>query len=821
VRQFGNVSAARDDARDAWIVRWLDAIGRDVRLAARALARRPGFAVVATATLALGLGANIAIFRFVDTVLLRDLPVREPHELVAVGPYLSNYPSLRALAGAATDVFASLAARTTTVVNVTARETTEVTEAELVSGTYFETLGVAPALGRLLTADDDGAEGAHAVCVISHGYWQRRFGGSPDAVGQLIRVNNEPFRIVGVTAAGFHGADLHARYDLQIPMSMTRLFRGMDRDSASWTWLRVFGRLAPGVTRETAETIVRARDGQEGLLAPKPLALTPLTLTDARQGLGGLRKTLEDPILVAQILSALVLVMTCANLASLLLARASSRRHEVAVRRALGASRGRVFSQLLAESVLVAAAGAAVGAVVAASLSEVLATMVFGAGSRYQLPDGFSAREVGVVFGAALAAGLSIGVLPAVVATRATEGGPLREATRGAPESRWTGGGLIVAQVMVCLALVFAAGLFARSLGNLRALDLGLDPADVVVLGASPERSGYSREGAGDFYREWLRRARLTPGVESASLAAVTVLSQSMISMNLRVPDAEPRTGPEPNNTLNIVTPDYFRTIGLGLAAGRVFAESDGPGAPPVAIVNERFAEHYWPDRSPIGRRFRGFGRDLEIVGVVRTARYQSVREEPQVTFYVPFEQRPFGSMTLHARVPGDAAAAIAALARTARDIDPFVPVHDVATLADHVDARLANERLLNTLASLFAALALVVAATGLYGLVAYAVARRVREVGIRMAIGARRLDIVSLFVRRILWLVIAGVALGAPLALLVARQFGSLLYGVEPDNVPMLAIAAATLAAASFIAALQPALRATRISPIAALRTE
>jgi hypothetical protein len=357
---------------------------------------------------------------------------------------------------------------------------------------------------------------------------------------------------------------------------------------------------------------------------------------------------------------------------------------------------------------------------------------------------------------------------------------------------------------------LFAAYLFVRSLGNLRAVDLGLDPADVVVLGASPERSGYSRDRASDFYREWPRRAKLTPGVASASLAVVTILSESSFAMNLTVPEAEPRGGPKPNNLVNVVTSDYVRTIGLDFVAGRGFVETDGVHAPPVAIVNERFAEYYWPGRSPLRRRFRGFGRNLEVLGVVRTARYQSVREERQPTFYVPFEHRPLGSMTLHARVPGDAAATIVALARAAREIDPAVPVpvHDAATLADHVDARLANERLLNALASLFAALALVVAAAGLYGLVAYAVARLVREVGIgwRSALGVSTSSCCSS----------AGCCGSSSRAWRSARCSPSS-WGASSARCDCGGHAGCIV----IHRRAQPALRATRISPMVALRAE
>jgi predicted permease len=814
---LGGVEQVKEKYRERYAFPTLTHLIQDTRYGMRTLRKSRGFAVAAIATLGLGLGANMAIFRFVDAVLLKSLPVENPEELVLVRPWASSYPAFREFAARNVDVLASTAARWTIAVNLTADGTTELMPAELVSGSYFGTLRVKPAVGRLLTPEDDGAEGAHPVCVISYGLWQRRFAGDAAVVGRFIELNATPFEIVGITHRGFNGADLHARHDVQIPMSMTYLFAGMERDSSSWAWLTMFGRLAPGVAREQAEVVVRARfqprfDWQKR---------TPLFLSDGRQGAGSLKTQFEDPVLIAQLLSACVFLIACANLASLLLAKTSARRHELAIRRSLGASRGRLMSQLIVESFLLASAGAALGTGLAVLLDRVLAAMLAAPGSNLNLTAVPSALGLTVSFGLGVVAALAIGVLPALIAAGDAPLDGLRDTPRTGPRSGWLGRGLVVTQVVVCLVLVFAAGLFARSLHNLRTIDLGLDPRHVAVLTANPERSGYSMERTREFYAEWLRRARHVPGVSSVSLASITAMSGAMFAGAVTVPDAEPRSGPEPNNNFNVVTADYFQTVGMPLLAGRTFTERDDAKAPAVAVVNERFVEHYWPGRSPIGRPITVFRKSVEIVGLVRTAKYTAVREDPQITIYFPAAQRPVRELTLHARVVGSTAAATAALMETVRGIDPRVPVYNVGVLEDHVNARLANERVLYVLSMLFASLALLVACAGLYGLVAYSVVRRTREVGIRLAVGAQRGQILRLFVKDAVVLVGTGIALGIPLSFVAGRQFSTVLYGLDPSSVSTLLVASSILATVAAVAAGFPAAKATRVDPVVALREQ
>ena len=790
---------------------------QDVRYGARTLARNPGFAVAGIVTLALGLGANMAMFRFLDAVLLESLPVHNPRQLVRVRPFNFDYPTYQELTSLTNDVFVTTAAHFPSPVNFSIEGATEQVQAELVSGSYFAMLGVKPLMGRLLDAEDDGAEGAHPVCVISYGLWRRRFGGDPTAIGRMIHLNAEPFEIIGVTPRGFHGGDLHARYDVQIPMSMTRSITEMERDSTNWTWLTIMARLAPGVSRQEAQAAVRAR------FKPKREfeKAMPLSLIDGRQGMASLRIELQQPVLIAQLLSACVFLIACANLAGLLLAKTSSRRHEIAVRQSLGASRGRLMTQVLVESSLLAGAGALVGAGCAVVLDDLLTSMLSAPSSKFELAQVPSTLSVLVSFGLIILAVLAVGSIPALVSTREAPLDGLRDSPRHGLRPSWIGRGFVVAQVMACLVLVFAAGLFARSLHNLHGVDLGLTADRVVVMSTDPERSGYSRARSLEFYDEWLRRARLVPGVSSASLANIAAMSGAMFAGTVGVPDAEPRQGPEPNNNVNVVTPNYFSTVGLSLLQGRLFTDRDAPAAPRVAIVNQQFADYYWPGRSPVGRRFWLFTQTqvLEIVGVVRTAKYLTVREEPQITIYLPLAQRPLTGMTLHARVVGNIAAATAALRQAVHDIDSRVPVYNVGLLQDYIDARLSNERVLNVLSLLFASLAVIVACAGLYGVVTYATARRQREIGIRLAVGAQRRSILILFIKDIVTLVTIGLWLGIPLSIAVGRQFSSVLYGVEPSNVPTLLLAAGLLAAVAMAAAGIPAARAASVDPSVTLR--
>lgn len=809
-RRVGNVTIAREDARRAWAFVWLEELLQDLRIALRGYRRSPVVTGAVVVVIALGLGANGAAFRLIDAAVLETLPVLKPRELVLVGGRVYSYPAFQELAAGTRDVFASVAARWSDRVNLTVPGHSAYVDVEIVSGTYFETLGVTPFLGRLLGPADDGAEGAHPVCVISHGLWQRLFGADPAIVGTVIRLRSEPFQVVGVTGPAFEGSALHDRYDLQVPLSMAVALGGNPRDSHGARYLGVIARLNPGVTREQAESTARAR--YDGLEKPGDRSLT---VSDGRQGFGSVRRRLLDTAVAAQMLSLCVLVIACASLMGLLLARMAASRGELATRLALGASRPRLVRQLVAETAGLVAAGGTAAVAVAVALDGALIGMLRG--PAFDLRVDALPTTKGLVVALALAAAVAV-VVALIPATTATHALPVHRmrGDRGGTRSGWFDAVAIAAQIAACLVLLFGAGLLARTLHGLRSIDLGIDPSNVVVMTAGPRQSGYTQATEGRFYEPWLERARRVPGVTSVSLAGITAMSNGMFAMAIEVPGAVPRAM-SPNDNFNIVTPDYFETVGLPILAGRPFSTEDTAASPGVAIVNEQFVQHYWPGQSPIGRHFLRGSRQVEIVGLVRTAKYQSLKEDPQITIYVPHAQQPWGEMTLHARVT--TAQASAALVQAARDIDPTVPVDGVSTLADYVDANLSNERVLNLLGMLFGGLSLLVAAAGLYGMVAYAVARRTREIGIRSAIGAQRLDIVGLFAGRVLWLVAAGIVVGIPFAVMAAQALGGVLYGVEPTSTSTLAAAALLLGGVAAAAAVVPALRGARANPSVALR--
>jgi predicted permease len=787
----------------------------------RILVRRPLLSTVAIVSLALGIGANLAIFRFVDAVLLQSLPgIPEPDQLAILrGGRGFGYPWFQEISRR-NDVFENVAARYTARVNLTAGGETDDAYVEIVSGTYFETLGVRPAAGRLLNAADDGAEGASAVCVVSYALWQQRFGGDPAAVGRTIRLNTRDFQIVGVTQPDFRGAEQHARYDVQVPMSMIEALGGDRRDSWGWTGIHVFARLKPGYSRAQAATRLDAighqidRDHGVSLKAPYEY-----TLKDGRQGLGGVRLQLGDSVLIAALLSGMVLLLARLNLANLLLARTTERRHEMAVRRALGATRSRLMAQLLGESLAMSAAGGAAALGVAAVLDRLLAAMLFGPVSRTHI-DAAPSFWVGVAaVGFPLLAAAPIGILPAVVATQASASG-LKDTPRTGASGRWPSRVLVVTQVAICLVLVFGAALLARTLRHLRTEDLGIHPDHVVVLTMDTGRNGYSRPQRQAFFDEVLRRAALTPGVDSAALAGITAMSGGMFAGSIRVPGSTADTD-RFNNNFNVVTPDYFRTVGLPIVAGRGFTANDDASARRVVAVNQRFVDYYWNGQPAVGRTMTVLGREVEVVGIIRTAKYMAVREKPEITIYIPLAQRAMSEMTLHARTASAPETALKTLASAIKAVDPAVSVYDAAALDDYVDARLANERVLDLLSALLAALAVVVSMAGLYGLVATNVTRRRREIGVRLALGAQRGDVIRLFASETAALVCVGAALGIPLALATAKQFGAMLYGIEPTDPGTLAAAVAGLALVAAIAMLIPSARAARVDPAVVLRVE
>jgi putative ABC transport system permease protein len=865
-------------------------LSRDLRYAVRGLARSPLFTAVALLSIALGIGANTAIFTLVDEVLLRRLPVRQPDQLVLFnGPrnhYGSNsggnmlsfpmYEDFRhnfvdpaiaprlprvtpAVTGAATapPVFSGMFARRTVAMNVGANGQTERVPGELVSGTYFQVLGIGAAIGRVIAPDDDKERGGSPVAVLSHDYWRTRFASDPQIVGKSITVSNHTLTVIGVSQAGFDGVDIGYVPKIRVPLLMKADMTPNwdDVDNRRSRWVNVFGRLKPGVTLEQARAALQpffhTIIGQE-VLAP-PFANTTaytreqflkgqIELLPAAQGRSPIRQQLSQPLWLLLGIVAGVLLIACANVASLLIARATARQKEIAVRLALGASRGRIVGQLLVESVLLAAFGGLLGLVLAAWTTRFLLGFLPTTDTPHVISGSIDNRILLFNFALSLATGLVFGLVPALRSTRPNLAPTLKDqvgAVGGGSGGVRLRKGLVVAQVTISVLLLVSAGLFIRSLRALRLLDLGLKTDNLIAFNVAPTLSGYTPVQTKQFNQQLTERVRALPGVSTMAFAQIGLLEGNEWDSSMSVEGYEPKPGENMNPYCNAVSPEYFKTMGIPLLAGRDFDQrdvryepppSDTPNFPPkyqVAIVNESYAKHYFGDRSPIGRHI-GFGINpgtktpIEIIGVVKDAKYTGVRDDIPRTVYFAFMENDFaGGSVMYVRTSNRPDAAFGAIRQAARDLDANLPIFNLRTLDHQVDQSLLNDRLVATLSTAFGALATLLAVIGLYGVMAYTVARRTREIGIRMALGAVQGDVVWLVMREVLMLVGSGIVLGLVASWAAGRLIASQLYSVTATDPVTIAAAAGLLLFVALLAGYLPARRATRVNPVLALRYE
>jgi predicted permease len=902
----------------------MSSVWQDVRYGLRMLVKSPGFTAVAVLTLALGIGANTAIFSLIDGILMRALPVKDAQSLVVLkwsarkapgshnhssygdcstvhsrqGPSSScsfSEPFFHSVASSV-KAFSKVAAFSGAGrVDLSGNGTASVLRAQAVSGEFFPLLGIRAAAGRLIVPSDDSVS-APAVVVLNYGYWKSQFGGSPSAIGKTIRLNNVPFTIIGVADSQFDSLSPGSIYDLWVPLSALPILHPADpqekarpTDVYSW-WLVIIGRLNPGVNRMQAQAEVSTLFRNEMLHGAKPLSKPEddptVAALPAQSGLTGSTTQMSAELYVLMMAVGIVLLIACANVAGLLLSRATARRQEIAVRLALGAGRGRIVRQLLTESLLLSLVGGAFGILFAVwGTQAIVSLFTSGSGDPFGFSPGIDGRVLAFTFGTSVLTGIIFGLAPAFRGTRMNLTPALKEGSRssaaeGKAGRRWLslGNGLVIAQVALAVVVLAGAGLLVRTLQNLRSVDPGFDTRNLLTFNLDPTLIGYKTPQVDAFYRDLQERLAAIPGVESVSYSSSTLLSGDLWSTGFHL--AGTPKDQESDADCLAVGAKFFSTMHMRLLSGRNFNSADftqaeianeieetriaaqqakeagtaGPGAnaststaaqnatakpttPSTAaeneaavpvIVNETFVQKYFPNVNPLGQRFGQRDADPEkgdwaspgwtIVGVASDAKYEDLRGAIAPTMYVPSSG---GRTSFELRTAGNPAAMTPAVRSIVNQMDSNLPVFDVHTQTQLIDQLLFQERMIGQLSSFFGILALVLACIGLYGLLAYEVARRTREIGIRMALGAQQDHVLKMMVRQGIVLALIGTALGAAVALAVTRYLASLLYGVHPtDPVTFVAVAALLLIVA-LAACYIPARRATHVDPMVALRYE
>ena len=847
LRAFGNVTLTKEESRAMWGTRSLEMLWQDVRYGLRMIARNPGFTAVVVLTLALGIGANTALFSLLDAILLRTLPVKQPEQLVVVGASVPgqpgrgsspfSYPVFRELREK-NSAFSGMFARSVTPMSMSGVGQTERVLGELVSGNFFSVLGVNPHLGRVFAEADDQTPGTHPVAVISYNFWQRRFGADPGIVGQTMSLNGYPFTVIGVAGQGFQGVEIGTAPDVRIPLMMDGQVRPVSGppifERRGNMWLGVMARLKPGISlaqaqaaTDTAFQVAREPDVRR-IKGDTPddgsFKSLHIQLDSAKTGASSLSRQFSQPLITLMCLVGIVLLIACLNVANLLLARASTRQKEITVRLALGAGRFRLVRQLLTEGLLLSALGGALGLLFARWGTGALLSFLPQGRIPTVLEIKPDLRMLGFTLGVTLLTGLLFGLAPALQATRPNLVPALKNETVVVGNRRWELRRLLVIlQVALSLVLLVGAGLFMRSLQNLKAVDDGYNPDQVVTLALDPAQSGYKLDQLRSFYALLSERVAALPGVKSATYTRNVPISGAYSRIGIEVPGYQPRPGEEMAVLFNQVDSQFFATFGTPLLRGREFNAQDTPESPKVVIVNDRLARYFFGAENPLGQRITLENyQDLEIVGVVADAKYRNLKEAAPQTAYIPFAQ--YGTLTqrtLCARATGDASALVTAIRREVRSLDPNLPTFNIKTFADQINESVSRERLMALLSSFVGLFALLLASLGLYGVMAYTVARRTREIGIRMALGARAGNVQWLVLRETLLLVLIGVTIGLPVASVATQLTEGLLFGLTANDPLTIALATSMMIAIAALAGYLPARRASRVDPMAALRSE
>jgi putative ABC transport system permease protein len=833
---------------------WLESGWQDLRYGARLLRLNPGFFTVATLSLALGIGANTAIFQLLDSVRLRLLPVAHPEQLAELeiakdehccsGNFSDRrpnftYPQWEQIRDHQ-QAFSRIFAWGDTRFNLAAGGEARYAEGLWVSGDYFRTLGVQPLAGRMITNEDDHPGCGSPGAVISYPFWQREFAGDVGAIGKTISLDGHPVEIIGIAPPGFFGVEVGKSFDVAVPVCAEPWINGENSHTAKrnhW-WLAIIGRLKPGttVTGAAAQSRTISPAVFESTVPPnyrpdaaKYYTQYKLTANPAGSGVSSLRRTYEEPLLLLLGIAGLALLIACANLANLMLARASTREREMAIRLAIGADRGRLIRQLLAESLLLAVAGALAGAVLASFLSRYLVSFLTTKDSPLFVELGADWRVFGFMAGLAILTCILFGLTPALRASRAVPASAMRASGRGLTADRGKFGlrrMLVISQVALSLVLLVGALLFVRSLRNLSTLDAGFREDGLLITWLDISRINFPTARRAGLYRELLNRLRAVPGVEATATASVVQISGNgwNDSIEMLGQRAQERMVP----WFDRVSPGYFRTMGTSFLSGRDFDDRDTPSAPEVAIVNQEFSRKFMGSGNPIGRSFRmlvGPGEPqhvYQIVGLVKNSKYQSLREDFKPIVFVAESQNkePGLGLTFMVRSALPLGSLMTAVKKTVLDENSEISLQ-FQVFTTQVEESLMRERLMATLSGFFGFLAVALATVGLYGVISYMVARRRNEIGIRIALGANRGNVLSLVLREAGVLLAAGLVIGIGLALAVGRAASSMLFGLKPSDPVTIGVSVAGLAVVAIAASLLPAMRAARVEPMVALREE
>ena len=825
----------------------------ELRCAVRTLAKSPVFASVAVLSLSLGIGANTAVFSMLDHVLLQLLPVQSPKQLVQLRELGSHYGSNTGMNALSypiyTDfrdqnqVFSGMLCRYQLPVSMSEAGRNERAMGELVSGTYFPVLGVRPALGRLFGPEDDRTPSGAPYAVLGYDYWQRRYAGDPSVVGKQILVNNRQLTVIGVVQTGFEGVERLFSTQIYIPMMMApqMIDNPKPLEDRRRRWVQVFGRLKPGVPLSAAQAslqpifhhvlemeVQQKEFAHASAYSREQFLKMRIDAMPGGTGQNEAKQFLEAPLWVLMGMVGLVLLIACANVANLMIARSTARQKEMAVRLALGAGRGRLVRQLLVESALLSLMGGLLAFLMLRPTMRLLLGIFPQMDPPIRIESGADPTVLLFTLGVSLLTALLFGLAPALQATRTSLATTLKDQAGAV-----VGGGagwrkvLVSAQVSLSLLLLIGAGLFVRSLRNLKDLNPGFEVSSLLSFSVDPTLSGYKLDRAKQFYKQLTLELAALPGVRSAAICVVPPLTFNEWDSTVSVAGYSAKPGEDMNPWVNHVSPGFFAALKIPLYAGRDFTDRDSTGAPKVAIVNEKFARHYFGDQSPVGRHIGlggdpGTKTDIEIIGVVRDTKYMTMRADMPRQVYFPYLQNDWVSgMTAYVRTGLTPEQMFPVLRGAVRKIDSNLPVFLMKTEERQRDDSLAVERLAASLSTAFGVLATVLAAVGLYGVMAFIVARRAREIGIRMALGAMTGNVIWLVMGEVLGLVGIGVLIGLPAALGLTRLLASQLYDVKPNDPATLVWATLGIAAIAALSGYLPARRATRVDPVQAIRWE